>query len=188
MFAGKRILVVGESHYADEHEKGSTDPEMTNNAVGLYANRPSKQRWIRTFDNIAWAVSGKNRAQLEKDGRRGEIDVWNSIAFYNYITVLLANSARADRPTREQFLDSRHAFEQVLDSIKPDILLVCGYELFPWLIRNHYPSYAGDPWKFKGEWIDLPRSKTLRAVRMRHPSAAFSPSAWHNVVERAMQV
>ncbi|WP_457940823.1 hypothetical protein [Mesorhizobium sp. 10J20-29] len=184
----KRILVVGESHYDDYEERvGQEVPEMTRDAMRLYESRPAGKRWVRTFDNVAWAVSGKNRIELEANGKRGELDVWNSLAFYNYIPVVLAKSARSTRPTSQQFRDGQRHFETVLSEVRPQILLVCGYELFPWVIRNHYAGYDGDPWSFTGEWIDLPHQPPVRAVRMLHPSAAFSSKTWHGVIKRALE-
>ena len=183
---GKRVLIVGESHHATEHKKGAKVPEMTNDTMHLYASRPRNAGWLRTLDNVAWAVAGRSREQLERGGKRGEFEVWNSLAFYNYITVVLAEGSRSERPSSQQFADSRDAFEHVLASTNPDVLLICGFTLFPWVIRNHYPEYAGNPWEFKGEWIDLPRRVPIRAVRLLHPSAAFSAKAWHDVIRRAL--
>lgn len=187
LVGGKRVLVLGESHHADEHPVGSEVPDMTHDTMRLYASG-TRARWRRTFDNLAWAVSGKNREQLERDGKRGEPEVWNSLAFYNYIPVVLATHSRSNRPTDAQFSDGKtiSAFERVLGETRPDVLLVWGYTLFPWVIRNHHPLYNGHPWSFAGEWIDLPRQPPVRAVRLLHPSAAFSPAAWHGVIQRAL--
>ncbi|CAH2394144.1 hypothetical protein [Mesorhizobium ventifaucium] len=185
--SGRRVLVLGESHHADEHPVGSVVPEMTHDTMRLYASG-TRERWRRTFDNLAWAVSGKNRQHLERDGKRSEPEVWDSLAFYNYIPVVLAPRPRSYRPTSALFGGERtiSAFEQVLAETKPEIVLIWGYELFPWVIRNHYADYEGHPWSFSGEWIDLPRNPPIRAVRMKHPSTGFSAAAWHGVVRRAL--
>ncbi|MER8650987.1 hypothetical protein [Mesorhizobium sp. M0586] len=185
---GRRVLCVGESHYAGEHPVGSKVPEMTADAMRLYQSRPAGERWVRTFDNVAWAVSGKSREELECDGKRGEFEVWSSLALYNYIPKVLAKTPRSNRPTPEQFQDGKASFEDVLQATNPQVLLIWGYELFPWIIRNHYPEYDGHPWSFAGEWIDLPRNPPMRAVRMQHPSTGYSPKAWHDVIQRAVDL
>ncbi|AWC25280.1 hypothetical protein CO731_04775 [Aminobacter sp. MSH1] len=185
MFDGKRVLVIGESHYASEHEIGSIVPDMTNDVMRMYASG-KRERWMRTLDNVAWTVSGKGRGELEREGKRGEFSVWNSMAFYNYIPVVLADDARSDRPTAELFRSGMEPFEKVILKHQPDILVICGYGLFPWIISNHYSECAGDPWSFRGEWIDIPRQQPIRAVRMIHPSTAFSPKKWNPVIRRAL--
>ena len=184
-FGGKRVLVVGESHHAEEHAPGSVVPDMTREVMRIYASG-KRERWMRTLDNVAWAVSGKSRWELEREGNRGEFRVWKSMAFYNYVPVVLAGSARSHRPSNDQFRSGTEPFERVLLDLKPDVLIVCGYGLFPWVVRNHYPDFTGDPWRFVGEWADFPRGRPIRAVRMIHPSTAFSPKRWHPVIRRAL--
>lgn len=186
IFGGKRVLVVGESHHADEHEVGTILPNMTQKVMDYYASG-SRASWMRTLDNHAWAVSGKSRADLEQDGKRGEFNVWTSMAFYNYILVVLAGGPRSQRPTPELFKSGKAPFEQVFMNLKPELLLIWGYGLFPWIVRNHFPEFDGNPWHFKGEFIDLPTLPPVRAVRMLHPSAAFSSKHWHTVLTRALK-
>jgi hypothetical protein len=184
-FGGRRVLVVGESHYSGHHEIGSLAPQMTQDVMQKYRTRVA-ENWLRTFDNVAWAVSGKSRLDLMKDGKRGEMDVWEDMALYNYVPVVIARSPQSDRPSPEHFRLGREPFEQVLSEHKPDVLIVCGYELFPWLVHNHHPQHEGNPWHLKGEWIDIPREEPIRAVRMKHPSKFFSHKAWGSVINRAL--
>ncbi|UDL92240.1 hypothetical protein LGH82_14025 [Mesorhizobium sp. PAMC28654] len=152
-------------------------------------NRPlspgKREAWTRTLDNVAWAVSGKGPQELANQGKRGEFDIWNQLGFYNYIPVVLANAPQTKRPDRELFSAGKVPFEQVIEKHKPQILIVCGFQLFPWLIRNHYPEYKDDPWTFEGDWIDIPREGPIRAVRMKHPAIGFSHKKWHQVIRRA---
>jgi hypothetical protein len=186
IFGGKRVLVVGESHHSAEHEICAVVPDMTRETMKLYGSG-ERARWMRTFDNMAWAVSGKSASDLEQDGQRGEFEVWNSMAFYNYIPMVLANYSRSQRPTAEQFKAGKEPFEKLLADLRPEVLLVWGFQLFPWLVKNHSPGYKGHPWDFTGEFVDLPTTPPTRAVRMLHPSTAFSPPSWHLVIQRAMQ-
>lgn len=181
----KKVLVVGESHHAEEHEIGTTVPDMTQDVLLAYAS-DKRAPWMRTLDNFAWAVSGTGPSGHARDEKRSELSTWNSLAFYNYIPVVLAKGARSNRPTASQYRSAKEPFEQVIRDLKPDVLLVWGYTLFPWIIHNHFNEYDGDPWWFKGEWIDLPREPSLRAVRLLHPSTAFSWVKWHAVIQRAI--
>lgn len=181
---GKRVLVVGESHYSAIHEVRKPAPDMTLDVMKIYL-AGIRENWTRTIDNVAWAVSGKAPHELRHEGRRGEFDVWKQLGFYNYIPVVLTDGPQRERPDRQLFISGKEPFEQVIRMHKPDVLIICGFELFPWVIWNHFQEY-GDPWKFKGEWIDIPRESPIRAVRMKHPSRFFSHKEWHQVIKRAI--
>jgi hypothetical protein len=185
IFGGKRVLVVGESHHSQEHAIGEVVPNMTRETMEIYGSG-ERARWMRTFDNMAWAVSGKSPVDLELSGQRGEFAIWNSMAFYNYIPVVLANYSRAERPTNEQFEAGKVPFEKLLLELRPEVLLIWGFQLFPWIINNHFPHYGSHPWDFTGEYVDLPTTPPTRAVRILHPSAAFSSGKWHLVIQRAL--
>ncbi|RWN25279.1 hypothetical protein [Mesorhizobium sp.] len=192
---GKRVLIVGESHYSAVHEVGTTVPDMTVFTMNNYRSIRSDDRqrssgkretWTRTLDNVAWAVSGKGPQELEYQGRRGEFDIWNQLGFYNYIPVVLANAPQTRRPDRQLFLSGQEPFERVINRHKPQVLIVCGFQLFPWVIRNHHPEYNEDPWAFGGDWIDIPREEPIRVVRMKHPAISFSHKKWHQLIRRAI--
>ncbi|MDM9626558.1 hypothetical protein QTL95_11670 [Rhizobium sp. S152] len=141
---------------------------------------------MRTLDNFAWALSGKGPSGLPSNEFRGEFGVWQSVAFYNYIPVILADSARSDRPTAEHFAMAVEPFERVLNDLKPQVLVVWGYSLFPYVIRNHWPSALPKPWDFNGNFVDVGMSDPIRAIRMLHPSAAFSHNRWHTILSEAV--
>eukprot|EP01035_Chromulina_nebulosa_P041834 gene41834-56648_t len=122
LLRGKRILVVGESHHASDHPVGEMVPQMTKAVVAKYRATQERGAWMRTFDNIAWALSGRSRIELARDDYRGEFEVWRSIAFYNYIPVILAEGPRGKRPTSELFASGREPFEKVLTELQPDVI------------------------------------------------------------------
>lgn len=182
---GKRVLVVGESHHDEHHEPGAVVPDMTIETMNAY-RVAGYERWMRTLDNQAWAIAGKLDVGSTEASQRKGFEIWRSLAFYNYIPVVLARWSREGAPTAEQFRSGKEPFENVLDLLKPDLLLVWGYRLFPWVVHNHYPDYVGRAWEFSGEWIDVPREKAVRVVRLRHPSTGFSWRKWHDVILRAL--
>lgn len=185
IFGGRRVLAVGESHYSSEHEIGSVVPDMTKHVMAKYADGIAGG-WRRTFDNFAWAMSGKRRSDLEVDSVRGEFGVYRSVAFYNYVPVVLTDDARSGAPSPDQMAMGRLPFDKVLDELKPELVVVWGYRLFPWIIKNHFPEYPDHPFWFKGDWIDVRSSRDFRAVRMLHPSAAYSSKQWAEVIRRAL--
>lgn len=186
LLGGKRILVVGESHHSREHPADSIVPDMTHGVMKHYASTQARGEWMRTLDNIAWALSGKGRADLAQSTHRGEFDIWQSVAFYNYIPVVLTDSARNGRPTNEHYKIAVAPFEKVLADLKPDVLLICGYGLFPYLVKNHWPTALEKPWDFRGDYIDVGINSGIRAIRLIHPSTGFSHSHWHTVITEAI--
>ncbi|KFC65280.1 hypothetical protein FG93_04821 [Bosea sp. LC85] len=104
--ASKRLLVVGESHHAEEHPVGSVVPNMTLDVFKQYRTGPWAP-WMRTFDNIAAAVNGRSKTELGREGFNG---IWDEIAFYNYIPVVAASAAR-QRPSPDHFAAGATAVE-----------------------------------------------------------------------------
>lgn len=182
LFGGKRILVVGESHHSREHPLGSVVPDLTQRVMAHYRASQARGMWMRTLDNVAWALSGKSRYQLSNVNHRGEYDVWDKIAFYNYIPVVLAEGARDKRPTPEHYLMAVEPFDMVLKELLPEILIISGYGLLPWLIKAHWPNAIEKPWDFKGDFVDVASYTRLRVIRMIHPSSGFSHARWHKIL------
>ncbi|MBY2996737.1 hypothetical protein HF263_36395 [Rhizobium leguminosarum] len=187
LLGGKRILVVGESHHSEEHPVNSVVPNLTCRVMEHYGSTQARGEWMRTLDNVAWALSGKTRSDLATSLHRGELSVWQSVAFYNYIPVVLTDSARSARPTAMHYQMAVAPFEQVLRDIKPEVLIVCGYSLFPYLVRNHWPTDLAMPWDFSEDFLDVQRDdQKIRCIRMLHPSSSFSHKRWHTVISNAV--
>jgi hypothetical protein len=187
LLGGKRILVVGESHHSLEHPVNSVVPDLTQRVMEHYRQTQERGKWMRTLDNIAWTLSGHKRSDLVASVHRGEFSVWQSVAFYNYVPVILADSARSNRPTAKHFQLAVEPFEKVLRVLNPEVLIICGYGLFPNVIRNHWPTSLAKPWDFSGEFLDVLRDdQKIRCIRMLHPSTSFSHSRWHTVISNAV--
>ncbi len=180
------MLVLGESHHSREHPVGSVVPNLTHQVMQAYAETQERGAWMRTLDNFAWALSGKSRWQLASAVHRGEFDVWRSVAFYNYIPVVLAESSRKDRPSTDHYLQAQEPFRRVLDQLKPELVLVWGYELFPRILAGHWKHSVEKPWSFSGDFVDVCDPHRLRLVRMLHPSTGFSHTRWHAVISDAV--
>jgi hypothetical protein len=187
-FDGRRILVLGESHHSEEHPVGSLVPELTQEVMEFYSRTQKRGEWMRTLDNVAWALSGQTKVELAQEDHRGEFTVWRSVAFYNYIPVVLAKSARGNRPNWQHFQQAVLPFEAVLRDLKPHILIVCGYELFPRVLAAHWPTTLPSPWDFKSLYVDVATPSRMRVIRMLHPSAGFSHKSWHSALSQAISI
>lgn len=72
------------------------------------------------------------------------------------------------------FMAGGKPFEQVLSTFQPQAILVCGYELWGWLIRG-LPNAPHKPW----ETMSPHKVGSAPAMRMMHPSANFfSSTKW----------
>ena len=169
---GARLLVLGESHYCDTdkpHLIGTCEPATTCDVVNLYALKSPH----RFFTGITQVVSGRPKWQLSQ----GELQAtWNSIAFYNYIPVFVATESRV-RPDHEMFELGREPFARLVKELAPDAILVCGFELWWWVLKGVPGGFQGDPAKTTFHCIG-----TALAGRIKHPSAGFWYQQWRPVL------
>lgn len=97
---GKRIMVLGESHYCDE---GCTDcgnclrhrecMEFTSGVVEQYLDRGvERQRWMQTLLKFERSLVGCETDQAQSQR------IWQSVVFYNYLQVAMAARARLAPP------------------------------------------------------------------------------------------
>lgn len=174
--ASRRLLILGESHHAEEHEVGAVVPEMTRDVFKQYRRGPWT-RWMRTLDNVAAAVTGRSKRLLGPDGVR---TFWDQVAFYNYVPVVAAPYAR-QAPTPEHVALGAPFFDQLLEELQPGAVIVCGYRLWPTITASHVDGYADNPWRPSTPFAAIGKSG-IPALRMAHPSTGFSPSAWHPLI------
>ena len=121
MIGGKRLLILGESHYTEKQEwVGRCDPEDTHNVV-QYLAIDTRYRFFTTVSKL---VTGVAHGEWSDEQNRG---FWNSVAFYNFVPVFLS---KGGRPSPEIWNAGRGPFVRVLDEMNPDVIIVCGLELW----------------------------------------------------------
>jgi hypothetical protein len=169
---GVRLLVLGESHYHyDPCKVGTSEAECTTEVVREWALKKPH----RFFTGITQVISGKKKWQLNPEELE---DVWAAICFYNYVPVYLAGSR--ERPTAGQFQQGAEPFAKLLEELKPQAILVCGFDLWWWVLNG--VGFNGKAW----ETPFSPIGPAL-AARMMHPSAAFSSTTWQPVVKSLLE-
>lgn len=134
---GSRVLVVGESHYNSEpelHEQRQADRNFTRDVVQTWGvNAPSG--YFLRMGRI-----------LLRDGGAGHEAVaaaWQQVAFCNYVARLLEDG---EQPTVQDWADGRPPFEQTLDDLKPDAVLVTGLGVWNHGIGNAWaPHIRANP-------------------------------------------
>lgn len=115
---GLRILLLGESHYG----KGDEDSSFTERVVKKWGqdNRHG------FFTTIAKFILNQGKGgNLSAAKRRA---FWEKVAFYNYVQEIVGKKAR-QRPTLDMWKRSENAYYQVLQQLKPDLVVVLGKQL-----------------------------------------------------------
>jgi len=168
---GKRILILGESHYDfDPDQPIEGYAELTNECIQEQIDGDTKKAfWTKI------ATTFLNRTPMLEDKRT----FWHSVAFYNYVQST-AGSGPRKRPSGEQWTASESAFFEVLDLLEPQLVVVLGYTNWENLTNTDAEEGPGLP--------HFPHVRTCRyrystgsclAIRLLHPSSGFSPSDWN---------
>ena len=151
-----RVLVLGESHYGEESESGAT---VTSEVVRQYA----QDERHAFFTKVSKVLLGLDEKTWIDDEARGE--VWEHVAFYNYIQGFVSNESRV-RPSTEMWTAAQDPFLHVLASLKPNVILVLGKELIA-----HLP--------------ELPAG--IEICGIQHPSTGFDYKKWNPFFSDALQ-
>ena len=161
---GKKILILGESHYG---EKGAEYDNFTKEVVKEVGISKS----IAYFTKIAKSILllGSNESISHKQKEK----FWHSVAFYNYVQCFVGEGPR-ERPTTEMWESSKKPFIEILNTLYPDIVVVFGCELWDNLPQ---PSKAVD---IGATYIyELQNSHSIQAGFITHPSGGMSYTEAH---------
>lgn len=185
----KRILVVGEAHVCGADcpncgpGKGASDCEdlTTTGVVTQYLANHSGE-WSRTFRKLERALYGQ-----ETDNSESE-QIWNSISFYNYVQ--RAMSASRMSPTREDFDNGEKYFFNVLESLRPELIIVCGqrlYDAMPFATWKRKDNIETEDLSVRNGLYHLKDKTPVPTIAINHPSSAFSWEKWNEAIEKAIQ-
>ncbi len=187
---GKRIMVVGESHYCDEGCADCGDCRMhrecmtfTQHVLGDYLDEgKERQNWMRTYVKFERSLVGEETNQAMR------LKIWNSVIFFNYLQVAMGGPREAG--TDEQYRRVGKAFFEVLDKFQPEYIILWGQRLW-----NNMP---GERWQ-NGEAIVvdgkrvatgfylLSNGKKVKAMAVNHPSVGYSWDYWHSAIEKFLK-
>jgi hypothetical protein len=129
-----KILVLGESHYG---EQVNYTPEWTRGVVKAWAL--GEEGTTRYFTTIAKILSGKAYERISQEEKK---TIWQQVAFYNYVQRFV-DEKTVKRPTEKMWVEAEEPFQKVMDSLKPDIVIVAGKELGGHVYKFE-GSYAGN--------------------------------------------
>ncbi len=187
---GKRIMVLGESHYCDE---GCADcgncsrhrecMNFTHNVVKDYLNREMEhENWMNTFLKFERSLVGH-----ETDSEESE-KIWNSVIFFNYLQVAMGGPREAG--TAEQYRRASEAFFEVIDKYQPEYLIIWGKRLW-----NNTPNerwHGGEDIIIDGYatatgTYSLSNGRKVKTMAVNHPSVGYSWDYWHQVIQRFLR-
>ena len=94
---GKRIMILGESHYCDEECVDCGDCCLHRECMGFtqqvlddYLNEnKERQNWMRTFLKFERSLVGEETDQTMR------LKIWNSVVFFNYLQVAMGGPREA---------------------------------------------------------------------------------------------
>lgn len=181
-FNDKKILVIGESFYCSEEEAVAT---LTTNIVEDYlAIRKGEYRdnngsWTNTYLKFERSLKGKETNPEESR------EIWNSIAFYNYLQVPMSGARESGSPV--DYKNAEKAFFEVLNKLQPDLIIVWGVgKLFNNLPEDRWTW--GKPLNVEGRDINngyyqLNNKNEVRCIAVYHPSVGYSWDKWYKVIK-----
>lgn len=171
---GKKVLVLGESHYCDEDLSDEELSSFTRDVLKCYLSSEERYGWMRTFVKFERALS--NTATELRDSKQ----IWSHLMFYNYLQRPLRGVRMAG--DSKDYEEAKNPFFAVLNTYKPDCIIVWGRRLFENLPNEngeegeYMPDIDANSWSYKIE------SETIKVLPIYHPSVGFSWDYWHNVI------
>ena len=180
---GKKILVIGESHYCDGCNTCGSRPNddecgvLTEIVVKIIINGGTS-RWTGTFRKFEKSLIGHDTTPEQS------AKIWQSLAFYNYLQVAVSNAREAGES--HDYKASETAFFEVLDKLRPDLIIVWGVTRM-W---DNMPSQGWekgeeikiDNYSVKNGWYTLAGGHRVRSIWVYHPSAGYSWNWWNKVI------
>ena len=122
-----KILVLGESHYGNADANKEI---FTQNVIKSLALRIQGRH--RFFTMVAKTLLDKTNYLLNDDDSK---ELWNKVSFYNYIQDFVGDKSRT-RPQEYMWKEARKPFQEVLEMLNPDIIIVTGKELGNYIKRD----------------------------------------------------
>lgn len=189
---GKRILVLGESHYncnegctreqcenALDCNKHFTSDVVKGHLYPELLDKENDNKWRNTYTKFERSLIGE---WTDEEGRE---EVWESIAFYNFLQYAVQGPRQAGED--DSYAKAVEAFFEVLNALKPELLIVWGQRLWDSLPGDSRWE-AGSPitidgYEVQNGFYKLNDGSSVRAFPVYHPSAGYSWEYWHKVIK-----
>ena len=183
-----KILLIGNSHYCGtcntcgDSIKSPECTTFTTEIVDTYLDPEEKHSWKKTFSTFINSFFGHSTTYKERK------DFFDSVSFYNYLQVSAGNNPYSTH--NYNFDDRRHllAFYEVLDKIKPNVVISWGD-----IVWNAIPNNWGDGEAIKGNKLTFDnkifdsylyynyKNDTIMLVGAHHPSAGYNSDFYNKI-------
>lgn len=131
---GRRILIVGESHYA-----GGDDAEKAMESVAAIEEDKEFTRFV-VHDSLIlsnWSTRTLSAMHELFHAPENRHALWSNVCFYNFIQKSMNYTGNSrERPHWRSFYDAWGVFLKVIDILHPDHVLFVGVEA-----SNHFGNY-----------------------------------------------
>ena len=171
---GKKVLVLGESHYCDEELSDEELSSFTRDVLDSYLNSEERYRWMSTFVKFERALS--NTVTNVEDSK----SIWNHLIFYNYLQLLLRGARMAG--DSEDYEEAKTPFFAILKQYQPDYIIVWGRRLFDNLPYENGVEGKCMPIININSWSYKIGDKMIKVLPIYHPSVGFSWDYWHKII------
>lgn len=171
---GKKVLVLGESHYCANPEAEAT-PFLTINIIADLLNPDSEwEAYKNTYTKFIKSLIGCEEYLTPQEKEKA----WQHIVFYNYVQTPMSGARVA--PTAEDFKNSEKAFFEVLQTYKPDFVIAWGNRLYNNLPQagkqlndltiatGRFARNSTELWSYNVNGNNIP------VMPITHPSAGYS--------------
>lgn len=186
--AKEQILVVGESHYADnnkESEEIHKDEYLTRAVVNSKGIARSYGE-TKTFTNFHKAMVSNDKFDSKK--------FWDLLAFYNFVQRPMFSSKH--RPKTKDFREGWKTFYKVIDVVKPTVIIFIGVKASEFLSNSLKTSdYSLENYKWhnkisgtyprEGDLISNDGNST-QLIFIQHSGHHFSHQKWNKYLKEKL--
>lgn len=183
---GKRIMVLGESHYCGSGCPGCGVGDrcrgFTTKVIKDYLDPNVKREgWMNTFKKFERSLVNRSTSPQES------VRIWNSVMFYNFLQVAMGGPRQAG--TDEQYRNAAGAFFSVLDKYEPDLVIAWGDQLWgklPWERWTEGEALMVDGYRVNNGYYRMASGRQARIICVYHPSTGYSWDFWHKVIAEVL--
>ena len=182
---GKKILAIGESFYCSEKDaKRTLTCKVVNDYLAIRKGeyRENNDRWTNTYLKFERSLIGEETTPEKSQ------EIWNSIAFYNYLQIPMSGSRESGSSI--DYKNAENAFFEVINELQPDLIIVWGVsKLFNNLPEDNWKwgeSLKVDDYPIKNGYYQLNNGKDVRCIAVYHPSAGYQWDWWHKVIKEQL--